>query len=78
MNLVATVNEEPFPRLNLQFLNGLYKRVMRRVKYDNLTSAVEAVRRGPVKCSQNLQSRLITGEEVRNETLRNRNHTSLA
>lgn len=76
---VAIVNEESQPRSSLQFLNGLDKRVIRQIKYDNLTSAVEAVKKGyvwgavhiPEKYSQNLQTRLIMGEEVTNETLSN-------
>lgn len=76
---VAIVNDETVPRSSLQFLNGLSKKIIRQVKYDNLTSAIEAVRRGhvwgaihiPDKYSQNLQSRLIMGEEVSNETISN-------
>lgn len=76
---VAIVNEESIPRASLQFLNGLDRRVIRQVKYDNLSSAIDAVKQGhvwgalhiPDKYSQNLQSRLIMGEEVNNETLTN-------
>lgn len=76
---VAIVNDELVPRSSQQFLNGLNKKIIRQVKYDNLTSAIEAVRRGkvwgaihiPDKYSQNLQSRLIMGEEVTNETISN-------
>lgn len=76
---VAIVNDEIVPRSSQQFLNGLNKKIIRQVKYDNLSSAIEAVRRGkvwgaihiPDKYSQNLQSRLIMGEEVTNETISN-------
>lgn len=76
---VAIVNDEAVPKSSLQFLNGLNKKIIRQVKYDNLTSAIEAVRRGtvwgaihiPDKYSENLQSRLIMGEEVTNETISN-------
>lgn len=76
---VAIVNDELVPRSSQQFLNGLNKKIIRQVKYDNLTSAIEDVRRGkvwgaihiPDKYSQNLQSRLIMGEEVTNETISN-------
>lgn len=76
---VAIVNDEAVPRSSLQFLNGLNKKIIRQIKYDNLTSAMEAVRRGsvwgaihiPDKYSENLQSRLIMGEEVTNDTISN-------
>lgn len=76
---VAIVNDEIVPRSSQQFLNGLNRRIIKQIKYDNLTSAIEAVRRGavwgaihiPDKYSQNLQSRLIMGEEVTNETISN-------
>lgn len=76
---VAIVNEESVPRSSLQFLNGLDKRVIRQLKYDNLSSAIDAVKKGhvwgaihiPDKYSHNLQSRLIMGEDVTNETLTN-------
>lgn len=76
---VAIVNEEAVPKSSLQFLNGLNKKIIRQIKYDNLTSAIEAVKRGkvwgaihiPDKYSENLQSRLIMGEEVTNETISN-------
>lgn len=76
---VAVVNEESTPRSSLQFLGGLNKKVIRQVKYDNLTSAIDAVKRGkvwgaihiPDKYSQNLQTRLIMGEDVTNETISN-------
>jgi hypothetical protein len=76
---VAVVNEESVPKSSLQFLNGLNKKVIRQIKYDNLTSAIDAVKKGhvwgaihiPDKYSENLQSRLIMGEEVTNETLSN-------
>lgn len=76
---VAIVNEEQVPKSSLAFLGGLNKKIIRQVKYDNLTSAMEAVRRGqvwgalhiPDKFSENLQSRLILGEEVTNETISN-------
>lgn len=76
---VAVVNDELVPRSSRRFLEGLNKRIIRQVKYDNLTSAMEAVRRGtvwgaihiPDKYSQNLQSRLIMGEEVTKDTISN-------
>lgn len=76
---VAVVNEESTPRSSLQFLNGLNKKVIRQIKYDNLTSAIDAVRRGkvwgaihiPDKYSQHLQSRLIMGEDVTSDTINN-------
>lgn len=76
---VAVVNDELVPRSSKRFLDGLNKRIIRQVKYDNLTSAMEAVRRGtvwgaihiPDKYSQNLQSRLIMGEEVTKDTISN-------
>lgn len=76
---VAIVNDEIVPRSSQQFLDGLNKKIIRQVKYDNLTSAIDAVRKGtvwgaihiPDKYSQNLQSRLIMGEEVTNETISN-------
>lgn len=76
---VAVVNDEVVPKSSLQFLNGLNKKIIRQVKYDNLSSAISAVKRGdvwgaihiPDKYSENLQSRLIMGEEVTNETISN-------
>lgn len=76
---VAIVNDEVVPKSSLQFLNGLNKKIIRQVKYDNLSSAINAVKRGdvwgaihiPDKYSENLQSRLIMGEEVTNETISN-------
>ena len=76
---VAVVNDELVPKSSVQFLNGLNRKIIRQVKYDNLTSAMEAVRRGrvwgaihiPDKYSEHLQSRLIMGEEVTNETISN-------
>lgn len=76
---VAIVNEELVPKSSLQFLNGLNRKIIRQIKYDNLTSATEAVRRGevwgaihiPDKYSENLQSRLIMGEEVTKDTITN-------
>lgn len=76
---VAIVNDEIVPKSSAQFLNGLNKKIIRQVKYDNLTSAIEAVKRGkvwgalhiPDKFSEHLQSRLIMGEEVTNETISN-------
>lgn len=76
---VAIVNDEVVPRSSQEFLDGLNKKIIRQIKYDNLTSAMDAVRRGtvwgaihiPDKYSQNLQSRLIMGEEVNNETISN-------
>lgn len=76
---LAVVNDESRPHSSLQFLDGLNRKVIRQIKYDNLSSAMEAVRRGhvwgalhiPDKYSQNLQSRLIMGEEANSETLSN-------
>lgn len=76
---VAIVNDEIVPRSSQQFLDGLNRKIIRQIKYDNLTSAIDAVRKGnvwgaihiPDKYSQNLQSRLIMGEEVTNETISN-------
>lgn len=76
---VAIVNDEIVPRSSQQFLDGLNRKIIRQIKYDNLTSAIDAVRQGtvwgaihiPDKYSQNLQSRLIMGEEVTNETISN-------
>lgn len=76
---VAIVNDEVVPKSSLQFLNGLNKKIIRQVKYDNLSSAINAVKRGdvwgaihiPDKYSEHLQSRLIMGEEVTNETISN-------
>lgn len=76
---VAIVNEESNPISSLQFLDGLNKKVIRQIPYANLSSAIDAVRRGkvwgaihiPDKYSQNLQSRLIMGEDVTNETISN-------
>ena len=76
---VAVVNEEQVPKSSLAFLGGLSKKIIRQVRYDNLSSAMEAVRRGhvwgalhiPNKYSENLQSRLIMGDEVTNETISN-------
>lgn len=76
---VAVVNDEIVPRSSQQFLDGLNRKIIRQIKYDNLTSAIDAVRKGnvwgaihiPDKYSQNLQSRLIMGEEVTNETISN-------
>lgn len=76
---VAIVNDEVTPKSSLQFLNGLNKKIIRQIKYDNLSSALDDVKRGkvwgaihiPDKYSENLQSRLIMGEEVTNETISN-------
>lgn len=76
---VAVVNDEIVPRSSQQFLDGLNRKIIRQIKYDNLSSAIDAVRKGnvwgaihiPDKYSQNLQSRLIMGEEVTNETISN-------
>jgi len=76
---VAVVNDEAVPRSSNQFLSGLNKQIIRQIQYDNLTDAMEAVRRGkvwgaihiPDRYSENLQSRLIMGEEVTSETISN-------
>lgn len=76
---VAIVNDEVIPQSSQLFLNGLDRKIVRQVKYNNLTTAIEAVRRGkawgvihiPDRYSQNLQSRLILGDEVTNDTISN-------
>jgi len=76
---VAVVNEEQVPKSSVEFLAGLDRRIIRQVRYDNLSSAIEAVKRGrvwgalhiPDKYSENLHSRLILGDEATNETISN-------
>ena len=76
---VAVVNDELDPRSSKQFLEGLSSRVIRQVRYDNLSSAIEAVKLGkvwgvihiPDKYTENLQSRMIMGEDVNSETIGN-------
>lgn len=76
---VAVVNDEVDPRSSKQFLEGLDPKVIRQVRYDNLSGAIEAVKHGqvwgiihiPDKYTENLQSRMIMGEDVNNETIGN-------
>lgn len=76
---VAVVNDEVDARSSKQFLDGLNSKVIRQVRYDNLSSAIQAVRDGsvwgvihiPDKYTENLQSRMILGEDVTNETISN-------
>lgn len=76
---LAVVNDEVIPQASKFFLDAIDKNAIRQVPFDNLTLAIESVRRGetwgaihiPDRYTQYLQERLTHPADITNETLTN-------
>lgn len=76
---LAVVNDEVIPQASRFFLDAIDKKAIRQVPFDNLTMAIESVRRGetwgaihiPDRYTQYLQERLTHPADITNETLTN-------
>lgn len=76
---LAVVNEETIPFASRFFLDAIDKNTIRQIPYENLSAAIESVRRGktwgaihiPDRYTQSLQDRLLNPGELSSETLAN-------
>lgn len=76
---LAVVNDEVIPQASRFFLDAIDKKAIRQVPFDNLSMAIESVRRGetwgaihiPDRYTQYLQERLTHPADITNETLTN-------
>lgn len=76
---LAVVNDEVIPQASRFFLDAIDKKAIRQVPFDNLTMAIESVRRGetwgaihiPDRYTQYLQERLTHPADITNDTLTN-------
>ena len=76
---LAVVNDEVIPQASKFFLDAIDKNAIRQVPFNNLSEAIESVRRGetwgaihiPDRYTQFLQERLTHPADITNETLAN-------
>lgn len=76
---LAVVNDEVIPQASKFFLDAIDKNAIRQIPFDNLTLAIESVRRGetwgaihiPDRYTQYLQERLTHPADITNDTLTN-------
>lgn len=76
---LAVVNDEVIPQASKFFLDAIDKKTIRQVPFENLTDAIESVRRGetwgaihiPDRYTQFLQERLTHPADITNDTILN-------